>query len=197
MAYRIEQALPDDLEEIMKIEEACFPRGVRERETAFIDRIQTFPEGNLVLLADDDQAPTRDFADKGLRRRLAGYFTSEIWTTRPLPARGSYELDHPASSRHDRNGSVLYVSSLAVKPAARGGAGRLLFTESIRRVLKKCPRVKSVVFIVNEQWLAARHIYETEGFRYTGKIDAFFRLSPDAQTAPKGENAALIMEKEL
>jgi ribosomal protein S18 acetylase RimI-like enzyme len=179
MTYRIRPACEDDLAGIMRIESSCFLPGIRESEGVFRDRLAAFPDGNFVLVPDAETSP------------IAGYFSSEIWTRTPASEKASYELGHSALSRHDPAGTVLYVSSIAVHPDFRGGAGRILFAESIKEILAAYPGLRRSVFIVNETWTAARHIYETEGFRYTGRLDDFF--TPTASPS----QAAVIMEKDL
>ena len=179
MAYKIRQARERDLADIMRVENACFLPGVRERESVFRDRLAAFPEGNLVLVPDAETTA------------IAGYFSSEIWTRTPAPEKESYALGHSALSRHDPAGAVLYVSSIAVHPDFRGGAGRTLFAESFKKILAAYPDIRRSVFIVNEAWAAARHIYETAGFRYTGRLDGFFAPT---DSPPQ---TALIMEKDL
>lgn len=179
MTYRIRPARELDIADIMRVENACFLPGVRESESVFRDRLAAFPAGNLVLEPESGDAP------------VAGYFSSEIWSRVPPPEKESYELGHSALSRHDPAGTVLYVSSVAVHPDFRGGAGRSLFAGALAEILAGYPGIRHIVFIVNETWLAARHIYETEGFRYSGSIGGFF--------GPAGlpPQAALIMEKDL
>lgn len=183
MNYPIAQAKIDDIDEIMRIEDACFAPGIRESRDVFLDRIKTFPDGMLVLMPTIDQS-----------RKCAGYLSSEIWSEVPASLHEAWGLGHPAKDRHMDEGEILYVSSFAVDPSYRGnGTGRFFFQESIDRICWANPRIKRIVFIVNETWLPARRIYEKEGFVYTGKLERFF-----APEKPDEERTdALIMEKEL
>jgi len=184
VAFEIAQAALGDLDGIMGVEQEAFAPGIREERATFHGRLRAFPEGNLVLR----------------RRRaaeaVAGYFSSEIWDCVP-PARAEFwALGHSAEMRHRPGGSVLYVSSFAVGASARGW-GRFLFTQSIERLTQAFPRIERVAFIVCEDWLPARHIYETENFRYTGRLDGFFRPDALARGASRTARAALIMEKDV
>ncbi len=165
-----------DLSEIMRIENASFDPAIRESEETYLDRIRACPECCTVLAEKNAQLP----------RLISGYLSAEIWSHIPAPTVESYCLGHAASTRHDKNGKILYVSSFAVDPLSRGGTGRLFFRESLSLIESRHPAIERIVFIVHEAWLAARHIYETECFRYTGEIPGFF--------ADGGR--ALVMEKE-
>ena len=173
MKHFIRSATETDLSNIVTIENASFASDIQESPAVFLDRIKTFPEGTLLF-----------FESKELQ--ASGYFSSEIWSSVPPPHSQYYSLGHSSSERHDPQGSVLYISSFAVLPSSRGGTGRLLFKGARSLLCKQFPLLQTIIFIVHEDWLAARHIYETEGFSYTGTLPHFF-----------GESNALIMEKRL
>lgn len=172
-----------DLDAILRIERECFPAGIRETKVTFESRLTVFPEGFFTLKALDSAAPSGNST-------ISGYFCSEIWDSIPQGAQDAYQLDHDTGNRHCKDGSVLYISSFAVLPAVRGGAGRFLFKTAVSHLLSCFPSIQAIHFIVNEQWFAARHIYETEGFSYTGQIPAFFRQQHRT-------DSALIMTKKL
>ena len=190
MTFRIDLAKPDDIEEIMRIETISFIQKIQEDRTVFLDRLASCPQGFLVLLPDNSaDSSVAVTSSKEGPRPIAGYLCSEIWQTIPLATSGAWSLGHSAKARHSSNGRVLYISSFAVEQSARGGTGRQFFTDSLRSIRMSFPLLERVVLIVNENWLAARHIYETEGFVYTGKIESFFASIPATD--------ALVMEKEL
>ncbi len=176
MTREIRNATTSDIADIMHIENACFPPGIRETEETFLGRIAAFPSGFTLLTPGP-----------------VGYLSSELWDQVPPPDPRNWELGHDAERLHRPAGTVLYVSSFAIHPSARGGAGRFFFRASIARILDKNPRIERIAFIVNETWLAARHIYETEGYAQTGSIPGFFK------TAEPGNprTTALIMEKRI
>lgn len=173
MHHFIRAANEKDIDIIMKIEENSFSPEIQENKQVFLDRIATFPEGTFLFFESE-------------KTEASGYFSSEIWESIPPQEQSFYTLGHSASERHITLGSVLYISSFAVLPSSRGGAGRILFKESTSTLFTSFPLLKQIIFIVHEDWLAARHIYETEGFIYTGTLPNFF-----------GQKHALIMEKKL
>jgi ribosomal-protein-alanine N-acetyltransferase len=204
MTHRIRNAVPGDIAEIMRIEHASFANGIREDRATFLDRIAVCHNCFTVLEGERDNDTGRSTQPSGIQTTgsLAGYLSAEIWDRVPEPTVEMYRLGHPARERHCVAGCVLYISSFAVDPAARGGAGRAFFRGSIERIAKSAPSIERIVFIVHEQWHAARHIYETEGFSYTGTIDGFFHQESIRVIPPHGENRqyganALIMEKWL
>jgi ribosomal protein S18 acetylase RimI-like enzyme len=119
MTYPIAQAKNDDIDEIMRIENACFSPEIRESREVFLDRIATFPDGTLVLRS-------------GTARACAGYLCSEIWNEVPACLHEAWSLGHSAKERHSSDGEILYISSFAVDPAFRGkGTGRFFLQENI------------------------------------------------------------------
>ena len=204
MTHRIRNAVPGDIDEIMRIEFASFEDGIREGRAVFLDRLAVCRDCFTVLEGERDNDTVRSTQPSGIQttRSLAGYLSAEIWDRVPEPTAEAYQLGHPASERHRAESGVLYISSFAVDPASRGGTGRAFFRGSIELVAKSAPRIERIVFIVHEQWHAARHIYETEGFSYTGTIDGFFHQENMRNIPAHGENRqyaanALIMEKWL
>jgi len=204
MTHRIRNAALGDIDEIMRIEHTSFEERIREDRAVFLDRIAVCRECFTVLEGERDSYTGQSTQPSGIQttRTLAGYLSGEIWDRVPEPTAEAYRLGHPAKERHFAAGRVFYISSFAVDPAARGGTGRAFFRGSIDRIAKSAPRIERIVFIVHEQWHAARHIYETEGFSYTGTIDGFFHrenmraIPPHGEKRPCGANA-LIMEKWL
>ena len=202
MAFVTAYAVPGDIDEIMRIEDASFGPTVREARETFLDRLGASPACCTVLTDEGihagESAHTRDGEIDDARvakrdselisRRLSGYLSAEVWDRVPEPTAGAYGLGHRASERQVTTGSVLYISSFAVDPRARGGVGRPFFRDSIGLIRSHYPTLKRIAFIVHEDWLAARHIYEGEGFRYTGKIAGFF--APD-------HKSALVMERQI
>lgn len=178
MTFTLRRAQRTDINAIMRIETACFSPSIRERKEIFLERIETFPEGFLLLVSGTETgAGTQE---------IAGYLCAEVWKEKPEQGSSLWMLGHSAKEAHDAQGNALYVSSFAVDPAFRGnGGGRFLFDKSIEILLAEFPAIRSVTFIVSESWVAARAIYETEGFVYTGRITKFF-----------GTDDALIMERE-
>ncbi len=172
-----------DIDAIMQIENESFAPGIREEQKTFETRLGSFPEGFFLL-------KTGGCFQQSPHQNIAGYFCAEIWNAIPEPVADSYHLDHAIDKLHSESGSILYVSSFAVRPDVRGGAGRFLFNASLSATLSAFPGIETIHFIVHEEWLAARHIYETEGFCYAGIIPAFFQQA-------RKTGAALIMTKSI
>jgi ribosomal-protein-alanine N-acetyltransferase len=184
--FTVTLALPSDIKEIMMIEEAAFPQGIRECADTFMERLMFFPAGNTVLLKNDNT--------QNVSRRLAGYFCSELWNEIPPQEPAFYILDHSIKNRHFPNGKYLYISSLAVASKING-KGRFLFTESLRLICSANPQIRSIILLVNDLWIPARHIYETEGFRYIGRFSSFFTaIEKDEKTSISD---GLLMRKDL
>lgn len=202
---QVRQATLLDLDAIMLIEKACFAEGIQEKESVFKERLELFPKGFFVLTESDSS--------------IIGYYCAELWKSEPQLTHEAFALGHSIQERHAENGTVLYISSFAVLQKSRGGAGRLLFKCATTQIVKSYPQVSTIIFIVNETWSAARHIYETEGFEYVGKLEGFFEESvpgatvsaeaapatakaPAAESAPEKlarttRTAGLIMKKTL
>lgn len=186
--FRTRPAAIDDIDAILAIESECFAPGIREASETFEDRIKAFPSGFIML---DRIAES---SDRGAEK--AGYFCSELWETIPEALPERWALGHKASQRHVARGSVLYVSSFAVRPTYRGGTGKAFFAEAIASVISQNPWVRDIAFIVNEQWMAARRIYERAGFGYIGTLPGFF-LAANAPDSCAASSAALIMTKNI
>jgi len=159
----------------MTLETAGFPRGIVEEEAVFARRIAAFPEG--FLLAGDP---------------AWGYFCAEIWSGWDPLDHQRFHLGHDIEAYLDRGGETLYIASMTVAPAVRGGGrGRDLFRTGLSRLGSEFPGLRSAVLIVNEHWASARRIYSAEGFLEVGRIPEFFQ--PLDQ--PFGD--AVIMERKL
>lgn len=175
--YYIDRAGPEDLGAVMELERESFSAGIIEDEGVFRARMETFPQG-FVLLRD---------AETGA---AAGYLCAERWAADPGDDADGFALGHDPAERYASDGPVLYTASMAVSPAYRGtGLGELLFSRGRERILADTPGISAELLIVNEDWPGARRIYERAGFTARGFLPAFFRRS--GGTA----KAAIIMER--
>jgi len=112
----------DDLQSILKIEDDCYPVGIKERPETFIERILTYPEGFL-LTHNNGQC--------------VGYICSEIWQLQDQPTADLFTLNHPIATTHNQNGNTLYISSMGILAKYRSnGLGQSLFKELINRINK-------------------------------------------------------------
>ncbi len=162
-------ANPFDIDAIMAIERNAFIPDIQENQKTFEERIKVFNQG-FTLLADT--------SDKAILERgkafVCGYFSSEIWDG--LPATDDiFKLGHSAKKAHKKDGSVLYISSFALLSQYRGkGLARKFFHDSVTGICEANKNIKTILLLVNEEWLSARHIYETEGFSELRRLPSFF-----------------------
>ena len=144
----------------MKIEEGAFIPNIQETYQTFARRMETYPQGFLVL--EDD---------KGI---VQGYFSGELWDELPHHNK-VFILDHDPAALHKKEGRLLYVSSFALMSGMQGrGIGKLFFKECLKEVKMESPQIAEIVLIVSQEWGAARHIYEAMGFRAVRQIPGFF-----------------------
>ncbi len=157
---RIRPAGMADLRAIMKLETLCFDGDTVEGEPAYRERIETFPEGFLVLESTEG---------------IIGFISSEIWERRERVSADMFALGHSARERFAPGGNELYVSSLAVSPAHRGKAyGEALFGALLDAVTARYPGVRHAILLVGERWGGARAIYERAGFGTVAELKGFF-----------------------
>ena len=157
---KVRPATNSDMERIMQIEENAFIPNIQETYQTFACRMAVFPAGFLVL--EDDDAVVQ------------GYFSSEIWEDLPNNNK-VFILDHDPAKVHRPDGKLLYISSFALMGSLQGrGLGKLFFKECLGQVLKSAPNIEQVLLIVSQEWGAARHIYESLGFKAIRQIPGFF-----------------------
>lgn len=174
-------ARPADIDAIMQIENACFAPHIRETKETFLERINVFTDGFYLLRQAQDN-------------KVVGYICTEIWEREvdnlcktcakvnahkvdSTWARDDFVLGHSISTKHSNNGSNLYISSIALLPTLRGlGAGRAFFSAVIAQIAKNYPNIKNFVLLVCEEWMAARSIYQKEGFVQVAEFKDFFAV---------------------
>lgn len=158
---KFREATPDDINNIMLIEDNSFRQGIREEKDVFLERIITFPTGFLLLEHEN---------------RVIGYICSELWEYKENIDLVDLKLGHWIKTIHDPAGEELYISSMGVLPEFRGeGLGQLMFESLLTQLLKTHPQIKSILLIVSRNWLAAQRIYRKNGFREAEIIPNFFQ----------------------
>ncbi len=179
----IRKANADDIDDIMEIEHLSFHPEVIESEKVFEDRIAAFPDGFLIAEIENEDAKT-----------IAGYISSELWNYSEEIPYSNFNLNHSVYDTHSDAGEELYISSIAVNPAVRGGKiGRRLFTALLDRVSKEY-NLKSAILLVNGDWENAFSMYQKEGFETVEEIEGFFpKINPDNLKS----GAGIIMRKNL
>lgn len=192
MTFTIRNALPADLDAIMRIEREAFIPLIQEAAETFAERLSVFPEGFFLLEAENTG-------------EVCGYFCSELWDAPHTDGR-FFALGHSAKNFHTSTGSTLYISSMGILPEQRGkGLGRKLFTEACTRTAALLPQIRTMLLIVNEQWLSARKIYASTGFVETERLPDFFPVEDDTQNGSlakchgnlRNNDCGIIMERIL
>ena len=160
--FRVRRALPLDLDDILEIEDESFDPAIRENRETFLERMETFPEGFVVLESGG---------------RIAGYLCSELWNLAGDPSPADFTLGHSARELHFPRGRTLYVSSYGIRKDFRSrGLGKALFQGFLERA-RTAFDFDDTLLLVCETWKEARAIYEAEGFIHVFDIQNFFRFS--------------------
>ncbi|WNY29214.1 hypothetical protein MmiEs2_14380 [Methanimicrococcus stummii] len=183
----IRKANADDIDDIMKIEHLSFHPEVIESKKVFEDRIAAFSDGFLIAEIENE--------DGG--KEIAGYISSELWNySKDIPY-SNFSLNHSVYETHSDSGEELYISSIAVNPAVRGGKiGKRLFTELLKSVSEKYA-LKSAILLVNSDWQNAYKMYQKEGFVTVDKIPDFFPVLENADSGEDLSGVGIIMRKTL
>ncbi|WP_293780891.1 GNAT family N-acetyltransferase [uncultured Oxalicibacterium sp.] len=180
--YTPGQALPlrlaneDDLDRIIMLETLGFAAGICESREVMQHRLRHFPQGFLILADDRNQA--------------VGYLSSELWSAKVPTNATPFTLGHDIRDTHDSSGSQLYISSMTIHPAYRGGGvGRAFFQQCVARLCRDLSQVRSSILLVSAEWLGAHHIYATCGYEEIMRLGDFF-------SAVAKQNAdAIVMRK--
>jgi ribosomal-protein-alanine N-acetyltransferase len=153
-----------DIEKIMELENACFNKHTREKEEVYLERINTFPDGFIVMQNESE---------------FIGAIASEIWRYAPSINREIFNLGHSIKEMNKPDGNELYISSIGIFPKYRNcGFGEELFLALIKNIKLKYPNVIHGILLLNEEWKYAKKIYQRNGFKEEYIFDDFF-LSDD------------------
>ncbi|ETA68209.1 acetyltransferase [Methanolobus tindarius DSM 2278] len=159
MKISIRNAEKEDIEGIMCVEHDSFHSNIAENADTFLERIETLPNGFLVMEINEE---------------IAGYISSELWDYSENINIEKFKLGHSITETHKNDGKELYISSIGVLEKYRGrGYGNTLFSELVSRICSKY-EISSIVLIVSENWHAAKRIYEKSGFHEIQIIKCFF-----------------------
>lgn len=155
-------AKESDISDILKIEKEAFRSDICEERDVFVERINTFADGFLVVEHED---------------RVIGYISSEIWNYSSVIKRDDFELGHSISSTHTLSGDEIYISSFGILKEFKGiGLGKYLFDYFINYIVRKTKNPKSLILLVSENWVSAKNIYLNKGFEIITTFDNFFDL---------------------
>jgi ribosomal-protein-alanine N-acetyltransferase len=149
-----------DIEKIMELEDACFNKYTREKKEVYLERINIFPDGFIVMQNESE---------------FIGAISSEIWQYVPSINREIFNLGHSIKKMHKPNGNELYISSIGIFPKYRKyGFGEELFFDLIKNIKLKYPNVIHGILLLNEEWKYAEKIYQKNGFKRDYVLDDFF-----------------------
>ncbi|GHV82169.1 N-acetyltransferase GCN5 [Spirochaetia bacterium] len=149
-----------DIENIMKLEEKCFNKYTQEKKEVYLERIEVFPDGFIILELDD---------------QFVGAVSSEIWQYVSVVNRDIFTLGHSIKKQIKLNGNELYISSIGILPEYRSqGFGEALFKELIKNIKLKFQNVVHGILLLSEEWEYARKIYMQNNFKECKILEGFF-----------------------
>jgi ribosomal-protein-alanine N-acetyltransferase len=149
-----------DIENIMKLEEKCFNEHTQEKMEVYLERIEVFSDGFIIMELDD---------------RFIGAISSEIWQYVSTINRDTFMLGHSIKKQLKLNGNELYISSIGILPEYRAqGFGVTLFNELIKNIKVKYPNVIQGILLLSEDWKDARQIYLQNNFKDCKIFEGFF-----------------------
>ena len=137
----IRNARDQDIPAVVEIDtEAFASTGTAEKLETFQLRLKTFPDGFLILIAENE---------------IAAYGCSEKWLTEREPS-----LDENPAIAHNIDGKILCITAMAVKSNFRGrGFGLLMLDKLIEMARREnC----SQIILETTQ---AQDLYEKRGFK--------------------------------
>ena len=137
----IRNARDQDIASVAAIDaEAFSPFGTAEKPETFQQRLTVFPNGFVILVADNE---------------IAAYGCSEKWLTEREP-----RLDENPSITHQPDGRIFCITAMAVKAKHRGNGYSSLILEKLLEIahLEGC---KKVVLETTH----AQELYRKRGFQ--------------------------------
>lgn len=162
-------AKSSDIQNIMKIENLAFISQIQESKKTFDERLKIFSNGFFVLVDDSE-----DSVFENDKSKIVGYFSSEIWQNLP-ESNEIFTLGHKIENTHNKNGTVLYISSFAILPSFQGKhLSEFFLTSCLDSICKTFTQIKKIALLVSEDWIGAHHLYEKIGFKEVRKISGFF-----------------------
>ena len=141
----VRNARDQDIPAVAEIDaEAFAAAGTVEKLETFQLRLKTFPNGFLILIADNE---------------IAAYGCSEKWLTEREPG-----LDENPATTHHIDGKILCITAMAVKSNFRGRGYGLLMLDKLIEVARR----ESCRQIIVET-TQAQDLYKKRGFKTTQK----------------------------
>lgn len=169
----------NDSNYIIEIEQSSFSKIICEDKDVFLQRIETFEKGFIVM----------EYCNK-----VIGYICSEIWEYSEKIDKDRFRFGHLIKDCHKANGNEVYISSFGILPEARGyGLGKAMFEFYIKYILDFVESPKSILLVVSENWTNARKIYVNNKFKEICILNDFI----DYKHVPPFKENAIVMRKVL
>ncbi len=131
----------NDIYSIIEIEHSSFSKIICEDKDVFLQRIETFKKGFIVMEYYGE---------------VIGYICSEVWAFSETIDKDKFTFGHLIKDIHNQNGNEVYISSMGILPKVRGyGLGNAMFEFFIKYILELVEYPKSILLIVSENWTNA------------------------------------------
>jgi ribosomal-protein-alanine N-acetyltransferase len=156
----IRNATAKDIDFIMTIEKMCFDEDTVESEAIYLERINLFSDGFLILEVNST---------------FVGFISSELWIHNDTITKEMFLVGHSIADRHKNKGNELYISSLAISPNFQGnGYGELLFNSLLSKVCASYPSIQHLILLVGSTWTNALKIYTKYDMKKIETYNDFF-----------------------
>ena len=137
----VRNARDQDISAVVEIDaEAFSPYGTAEKPETFQLRLTAFPDGFIILVADNE---------------IAAYGCSEKWLTEREPG-----LDENPLATHQPEGRIFCITGMAVKTKYRGRGYSLLVLDKLIEIARR-ERCKKIVLETTH----AQDLYLKRGFK--------------------------------
>lgn len=138
----VRNARDQDLPTVVQIDtEAFSPYGTAEKPETFQLRLTAFPDGFIILVADNE---------------IAGYGCTEKWLTEREPG-----LDENPLTTHNLDGRILCITALAVKKEFRGRGYGLRILDKLIEIARRERCLKIVLETTHAQGFFLKRGFKT------------------------------------
>jgi len=138
----VRNARDQDLPTVVQIDtEAFSPYGTAEKPETFQLRLTAFPDGFVILVADNE---------------IAGYGCTEKWLTEREPG-----LDENPLMTHNLDGRILCITALAVKKEFRGRGYGLRILDKLIEIARRERCLKIVLETTHAQGFFLKRGFKT------------------------------------
>jgi len=138
----VRNARDQDISAVAEIDAEAFSRyGTAEKPETFQHRLTAFPDGFLILIAENE---------------IAAYGCSEKWLTEREPS-----LDENPLTTHQPDGRILCITGMAVKPKYRGRGYSLLVLDKLIEIAHNEGCKKIVLETTHAQDLYLKRGFQT------------------------------------